>query len=186
MSHIHDIKTFEVLACSGELPVTYLSINKSIRDQQYKDFAEEGITLVPYDKYKRNFLNKRDLKVFCKTWWIVYRYKEVVYKLTIAKGAVIDEASIPWFFRFGLGTAHNQYVSIPSGMHDVLFAMKYMSFDDSNNVFSGALRWKKTPKPVIARLMMGVRSVFGKHSYNSNDPSTHWLNGFVNFEVVHS
>ena len=186
MSHMDDIRTFKVIGCSGELPVTYLSTNKSIRDKQYKHFAKEGITLVPYADYKRTFLNKRDLKVFCKPWWIVFEYKGVVYKLIIGKGAVIDEASIPWFFRFGLGTAHNQYVSIPSGMHDVFFAMKLFSFDDSNNLFSAALRWKNTPKSVIGRLMMGVRSVFGKHSYRDNNPDTHWLKGFVKLEIVHS
>jgi len=176
---------FKVIGCSGELPVEFISTNESVRETQYEQFKDRGIVLYPYCDIKRPMLLKRDLKVFLEDWWIEYQYEDVVYKLTYLAGGIFDEASIPIIFRCCNGTAHNQYVSIPSAVHDALFALHLMPFEDANNIFRELLEWKHIPRIVKGRLMMGVRSFLGRRLYRKNNPEEHWLNGFVKFEVVH-
>lgn len=186
MKRMDKIRSFEVLACSGEIPSEFISTNKAIRERQYNDFKDEGIILYPYKDIRRKHLLKRDLIVFNDEWWIIFRYLDVVYKLTIHKGAIQDGASIPLFARWFNTTAHNQYVSIPAAMHDCFFALHLFLFDDSNNIFSGALRYKKLNKFGIGKLMLGVRSSIGHRSYRNNKPEEHWLKDFVDFEIIHS
>lgn len=178
------IRSFEVIDYSGVIPSVYLSTHKETRLKQYEYFRERGIELPPYDSIKRKNLSKKDLKVFLDDWLIIFKYKNIEYKLTIKAGAITDDASVPTAFVFMNVTKHNQYVSIPAAVHDCLFALHLLSFEDANNVFSGLLRWNKIPKLALARYMMGVRSPVGKMLYKNNDPSKHWLKDFVDFEIL--
>ena len=68
MSRMKDIRSLKVLHCSGVVPNIYISTHKKTRDKQYKEFADEGIELFPYEDIKRRNLKTRDLKVFMKDW----------------------------------------------------------------------------------------------------------------------
>ena len=175
------IRSFQLLADSGEPCTEFIPRDSDERDKLYYEYSLEGITLPRYSTFSRKHLRKRDMKVLTSDWTIKFRYKKEEYAMLLKKGFCFDGASVPLVFRMGNVTAHNSYVSKAAPVHDALFALKLMTYEDANNVFSGLLRDKGLNKFALVRYMLGVRSPIGRRLYRKSDPRKSWLKGFVEF-----
>lgn len=175
------IRSFHILSDSGEPPTEFIPVDSDERDKLYYKYSLEGVTLPRYSSFDRKHLRKKDMKVLTADWSIKFRYKSEEYAMFFKKGFCFDGASVPVFFRMGNVTAHNSYVSKAAPVHDALFALKFMSYEDANNIFSGLLRDKDINKFALGKYMLGVRSPVGRKLYRKSDPETSWLKDFVEF-----
>ena len=182
LSRMKKIRSFKVVEYSGSILNEFIPTDKAKRDVLYAGFRASGIKLPPYDSFERRALRKRDMKVVCRDWYMIFDYCGERYKITFNTGSCYDGASVPVAMVGGNVSKFNQYVSIASLVHDGLFALKLMPFEDANNVFSALLRWQDLNKLALWRYMLGVRSFVGKLIYKKGNPDKHWLNGFVEFK----
>ena len=182
MSRMKKIRSFQVVDYSGSVLDEFIPTDKNAREALYEGFREKGVILPPYSSFKRRALRRRDMKVVCREWWMIFDYCGKRYKITVDVGSCYDGASVPVPFVMGNVSKFNQYVLIPALVHDALFALKLMSFEDANNIFSGLLRWNGINKLALGRYMLGVRSPIGRAIYRKGNAETHWLNGFVQFK----
>jgi len=182
LSRMKKIRSFKIVEYSGSILDEFIPTDEAKRDVLYAGFRARGVKLPPYDSFERKALRKRDMKVVCRNWYMVFDYCGERYRIEFKKGACYDGASVPVPFVFGNVSKFNQYVSVASLVHDGLFALKLMSFEDSNNIFSALLRHEGINKLALARYMLGVRSPIGRMIYKRGDEKAHWLNGFVEFK----
>ena len=184
MSHLDDIKTFEFLSPIVTPDCQFIPKTEGARKIMYSSFMDSGITLPPYDSFTRRFLRRADMMVLNKGLEIRFRYKNQEYKMIFARGTCWDGASIPNVFVFGNASKFNQYVILASLVHDALFALHLMPYDDANNIFSAIMRAQGINKLALGRFMLGVRSRIGRRMYRRSNPDKHWMKGFVNLEKL--
>lgn len=185
MSRKDDISSFKVVDI-GLPPLCY---NLPVRDIRRVDLgyelSERGIGIPDYLTFRRENLRREDLVVFAETWWIVFRYKGKMYNLVIKPGAVIDYASVPRMIAHGKLSKRGQHVDEAAVLHDALFALKLMSYEDANNCFVGMLNWTGLcNKLQIGLYSFGVNTRVGRRIYESGDPDTHWLKDYVEFKEI--
>lgn len=182
ISRMKKIRSFKVVEYSGSILDEFIPTDSAKRDVLYAGFRAEGVKLPQYSSFDRLALRKRDMKVICRDWYMVFDYCGRRYRIEFKTGSCYDGASVPVIFVLGNVSKFNQYVSIASLVHDGLFALQLMSFEDANNVFSALMRWQGLNKFALGRYMLGVRSPIGKLIYKKSEPKKHWLYDFVHFK----
>lgn len=178
---------FKVVAVSLP-PLAYnLPVDKYRRAALYSYFNSRQVALPDYAGITRDNLHPEDLAIFDKTFRIKFRYNGGIYRLAIAPGAVFDFASVPKVFTHGTLSKRGQHVDIAAAVHDCLFALNLLPYEDANNVFIGLIDWLDLASPLARRLYaFGVNTRKGKRIYDSSNPETHWLKDYVTFQKVGS
>lgn len=184
-------KTFKVMSISNMPVVQYISIHEGEREDLYREFKCDGITLPEYYKLNRLNMCKEDLLVLKEPWSITFEYQEEgsdrvkEYNLFLDKGLIFDAASIPWFLTFGHLNKRGQQVLRPSLVHDVIFSLHLFSFNDCNNIFRGLLEYEGGAANVTKRrYFFGVNSPIGRIIYNKSNPEDSWHKKFVTKKVI--
>lgn len=144
--------------------------------------AKFDIHILPYEIFERGNMRKQDLVVFTRDFNITFQYDGSTYHMTIKAGAVTDHASVPKVLVQGDLTKQGQHIETAATVHDALFALKLMTYKDSNNVFDGIIKqFGLTNRFNRWRYSLGVNSPVGRRLYRKNNPDTHWLRGYVTF-----
>jgi len=152
----------------------------------YQKLHAQGIVPPAYSEFTRPNLKKVDMMVLLEDNVFRFSLDGQEYKLTIKAGHAWDGASIPVAFVCCNMTKFNQYVLFASLIHDVLFALGFFSFKESNDIFRAILKKKKTPWLTRVFLQVGIRSFVGKHIYNGyrKGKIKTWMKPFVTLEKI--
>ena len=184
MTRLEAIHSFRFLSSVQEPDAEFIPFKAPDRAVFYQKFAEQGIVLPDYNRFKRKFLRRRDMMTLMSPLNVRFAYKDREYSFTANEGACWDGASVPTMFVCCNVSKFNHYVILASLLHDAFFALHLMPFEDANNIFSAVLRYHDLGNLALLRYMMGVRSPIAHKLYRKSDVSGHWLNGFIDFHTL--
>lgn len=181
MTRKQKIASFKVVHISNPPLTRFIPVNTKRRVELY----ESNFLILPwYETFVRKNLEREDLYVVEEQWSITFEYMNKAYTLTVNPGAVYDVASVPKHFVRGGLTKRGQAIQEAALVHDCLFALQLLPFEDCNNVFRGMIDYTGLCNRLVSNLYMAVRGRTGRTIYNNADPKKHWLKECVIFEEI--
>lgn len=130
-------------------------------------------------------MNDSDLCVLMRDWFMYFLYNGDNYSIAVKAGAIFDNASVPTVFVRRNLTKRGQHIQRAALVHDCLFALHLMPFEDANNVFAGIIEQTGLCNKLTQwAYTTAVRTPIGRKLYNENDPEKHWLRDYVEFRKI--
>lgn len=170
--------SFKVLYDLDPIVTAFIPVEEEKRARLYKIMSDRGCELPEYSTLTRSNMRPQDLMVVLEECIIQFMYDDKIYELVVKPGLIFDCASVPNTLVQGDLNKFGQHVEMAALVHDILFNMQLLPFDDANNVFNGFLKHSKLiDNFTIGLYTMGVRSPIGKMLYMKNNPETSWMKG---------
>jgi len=170
--------TFELLYAPDPIVTTFIPVERYRRERLYETMAKRGYKMPEYSSLTRMNMRAQDLMVIMEECSIIFKYNGKIYELVVYPSLVVDCASVPVSLVQGDLNKFGQHVEMAALVHDVLFNMQLLPFEDANNIFEGFLKHTGLIDNFTIRMYcMGVRSFVGKRLYKKNNPETSWMKG---------